>query len=216
MHETNDPASGRAHWERVYATKRADELSWFAPHLDVSLGYVRRTGVGPTSSIIDVGGGEATLVDDLLADGYVDVSVLDLSARALDVARERLGARAGAARWIVADVLAHDFEPGSVDVWHDRAVFHFLTTPAQRRAYVGQVLRALKPGGYCIVGTFGPAGPLQCSGLPVARYDAEGLHAEFGAPFQLATSGLSEHTTPWGAGQQFVYCLCRRAATASQ
>jgi SAM-dependent methyltransferase len=166
--------------------------------------------VSKSASIVDVGGGESTLVDDLVGEGFTAVTVLDLSSKALDVARRRMGGKATSARWIAGDVLEHPFEPGSVDVWHDRAVFHFLTAPQQRQAYVAQVMRALAPGGYCIVGTFGPEGPLQCSGLPVARYDAVGLHGEFGAPFQLVGSRFTTHVTPWGAPQQFVYCFCRR------
>jgi len=198
------------HWNRVYETKPAEAVSWFAPHLAESLAYIARTGVAKTAAIVDVGGGEATLVDDLLDAGYGDVAVLDLSGKALAVCRQRLGPRAEKVRWIEGDVLRHEFAPASVDVWHDRAVFHFLTDEADRRAYVAQVLRALKPGGFCIVGSFGPEGPRECSGLPVARYDAQGLHDEFGAPFVLLESHQSVHTTPWGAPQQFVYCFCRR------
>ena len=202
----------KQHWEQVYTAKAPDAVSWYAPHLVESLDYIRRTGLPPTAAVVDVGGGEATLVDDLLDAGWTDVTVLDISAQALEVCRRRLGGRAGRVRWIVADVLEHAFEPHSVDIWHDRAVFHFLTDAAQRRAYVDQVLRALKPGGYAIVGTFGPEGPTQCSGLPVARYDAEALHGQFGAAFRRVDSGISVHTTPWGANQQFVYCLCRLQA----
>lgn len=199
----------RSHWEHVYETKAADALSWYAPHLDESLRYIERTGVDKDASIVDVGGGEATLVDDLLDAGYRRVSVLDISAKALEVCRARLGARAQTVTWLAADVLEHAFAPNSLDVWHDRAVFHFLTEPRQRRAYVAQVLRALRPGGFAIVGAFGPHGPAQCSGLPVARYSSDELHGEFGAPFRLLDHTLSLHTTPWGATQQFVYCYCR-------
>jgi SAM-dependent methyltransferase len=199
----------RNHWETVYGTKAPDAVSWYAPHLTESLAYIRKTGLPRTAAVIDVGGGEATLVDDLLADGYTDVSVLDISARALAVCRQRLGDRGRGVQWIAANVLEHDFAPHSVDIWHDRAVFHFLTDDRQRRAYVQQVLGALRPGGYAIVGTFGPEGPQECSGLPVARYDAEALHHEFGGSFRRVGSSTSVHTTPWGSAQQFVYCLCR-------
>lgn len=199
----------KTHWEQVYETKAPDAVSWYAPHLDESLRYIRRTGVALDARIADVGGGEATLVDDLLDAGYRYVSVLDLSSKALEVSRARLGQRALQATWLAADVLGHDFEPESVDVWHDRAVFHFLTDPRQRHAYVRQVLRALKPGGFAIVGTFGPEGPSQCSGLPVARYSSDELHGEFGMPFKLLDHSVSVHTTPWGSTQQFVYCFCR-------
>ncbi len=199
----------KSHWEQVYGSKAPDAVSWYAPHLEESLAFVRRTGVALGASIVDAGGGESTLVDDLLDAGYGNVTVLDISGKALEVCRTRLGKRADAVKWLVADVLAHDFAPQSVDVWHDRAVFHFLTDDVQRRAYVKQVLNALRPGGYAIVGTFGPEGPKQCSGLPVARYDADALHDEFGSSFHLVDSATNVHTTPWGASQQFVYCFCR-------
>jgi len=197
------------HWERVYATKAPEAVSWYAPHLQESLAYIKRTGLSTAASVIDVGGGEATLVDDLLDAGYGDVTVLDLSAKALKVCRERLGVRADRATWLAGDVLTHEFAPHSLDIWHDRAVFHFLTSDEQRRRYVGQVLRALKPAGFAIVGTFGPHGPAQCSGLPVMRYAPAELHGTFGGRFRLVDSSIDVHTTPWGAPQEFVYCFCR-------
>lgn len=199
----------KSHWDQVYGTKAPDAVSWYAPHLQESLAYIRRTGVPLVASIVDIGGGESTLVDDLLEAGYNKVSVLDLSEKALEVCRSRLGARADGVAWLAADVLEHDFPPASFDIWHDRAVFHFLTEPQQRSAYVAQVLRALKPGGFAIVGAFGPEGPAQCSGLPVARYSSEALHDEFGGQFRLLDHSVNLHTTPWGATQQFVYCFCR-------
>lgn len=199
----------KSHWERVYETKAPDAVSWYAPHLAESLGYIRRTSVDDAASIIDVGGGEATLVDDLLDAGYSRVTVLDISKKALDVCRSRLADRAAHVTWLAADVLEHRFAARSIDVWHDRAVFHFLTDPAQRQAYVHQVVRALKPGGFAIVGAFGPEGPTQCSGLPVARYSSDELHDEFGGRFRLLDHGITLHQTPWGSAQQFVYCFCR-------
>ena len=203
--------AAKNHWETVYETKAPDAVSWYAPHLTESLTYIRKTGLPTTAAIVDVGGGEATLVDDLRGEGYTDVAVLDLSAKALEVCRLRLGDRGRDVRWIVADVLEHGFAPNSIDIWHDRAVFHFLTDEARRRAYVRKVIHALRSGGYAIVGTFGPEGPEQCSGLAVARYDAGALHDEFGGSFHLVDSSTSVHTTPWGAAQQFVYCFCRLA-----
>lgn len=200
----------KSHWEQVYASKAPDAVSWYAPHLDESFGYVRRTGVAACAAIVDVGGGEATLVDDLLDAGYRNVTVLDLSERALEVCRTRLAERAAGVSWLAADVLEHKFSPRSIDVWHDRAVFHFLTEHEQRRRYVAQALMALKPGGHAIVGAFGPQGPTQCSGLPVARYSSDELHDEFGSPFQLLDHSMTLHTTPWGTTQQFVYCYCKR------
>lgn len=199
----------RQHWERVYQTKQPDEVSWYRPHLDVSLELIAKTVASTDAQIVDVGGGEATLVDDLVAAGYQHVDVLDLSATALEVARRRLGERGSSVRWLHGDVTTYPFEAGRYDLWHDRAVFHFLTEPAQRRAYVDQVLRAMQPGGHVIVATFGLEGPTQCSGLDVARYDATSLHDQFGARFELVDHRIEEHETPAGRHQQFVYCLCR-------
>lgn len=201
----------KSHWEQVYGSKAPDAVSWYAPHLAESLAYIRQASGDLDAAILDVGGGEATLVDDLLDAGYRRIEVLDLSEQALAVCRARLSERAVRVSWRAGDVLELALAPHSVDIWHDRAVFHFLTEAAQRRRYVAQVLTALKPGGFAIVGTFGPEGPTQCSGLPVARYSSEGLHGEFGNPFQLLDHATSLHTTPWGSTQQFVYCYCRRA-----
>ena len=199
----------KEHWEQVYTAKEPTTVSWYAPHLTDSLAYIHRTGLPKSAAIIDVGGGESTLVDDLLDEGYKRLSVLDISNRALDVCRQRLGERTGRVKWIAANVLEQPLEPHSLDIWHDRAVFHFLTDEGQRRAYVAQVLGALRPGGYAIVGAFGPDGPTQCSGLPVARYAAGELHGEFGGQFRLVESTTTVHTTPSGAPQQFVYCFCK-------
>jgi SAM-dependent methyltransferase len=199
----------KSHWEAVYGTKAPDAVSWYAPHLNESLKYIQKTGLGVDAAVFDVGGGEATLVDDLLEAGYHDITVLDISAKALEVAAARLGPKAADVRWITDDVLTHEFTPGSVDVWHDRAVFHFLTTDEQRQAYVRQVLTALKPGGFAIVGTFGPHGPDHCSGLPVMRYAPEELHGTFGEQFRLVDNSVDIHTTPSGSSQEFVYCFCR-------
>lgn len=200
----------KSHWEHVYETKSPTAVSWFAPHLVESLRLIRSTNVRHDALIVDVGGGESTLVDDLLSEGYRNIEVLDISEHALKVCQRRLGTRALSVKWTSADVLSHSFLPQSVDVWHDRAVFHFLTTPEQRHQYVDQVLRALKPGGFCIVGTFGPEGPEQCSGLLVQRYGPDDLHGQFGEAFNLLEHSTEVHKTPWGSSQQFVYCLCRR------
>lgn len=198
------------HWNHVYETKTSDSVSWFQEHAEQSLRLIRATGVPASASIIDVGGGASTLVDDLLLDGYHSLSVLDLSARALAAAQQRLGPRAGNVHWIEADITRATLPAHAYDIWHDRAVFHFLTAPEQRRAYVDTVLRAVKPGGHVIVATFAEDGPLQCSGLPVMRYSANGLHTEFGAPFTLLQHEREEHLTPSGSVQRFVYCYCRK------
>ena len=161
------------------------------------------------SRIIDVGGGEATLVDDLLDRDYRYLSVLDVSATALDVAKARLGERAGAVDWLCGDVTTFAFTRHQYDVWHDRAVFHFLTDPKDRVAYVRQVTHAVTPGGHVIVATFGPEGPTKCSGLDVVRYDPDALHDQFGPNFLLLRHLTEIHQTPAGATQQFTYCYCK-------
>jgi len=208
----------KTHWEAVYETKAADAVSWYAPHLNASLQYIHRAapGKGKDAAIIDVGGGESTLVDDLLAAGYGKLTVVDISATALKATQHRLGPKGAAVRWIAADALSADLPAAAFDVWHDRAVFHFLTSDEQRQRYVEQALKALKPGGFAIVGTFGPQGPDKCSGLPVARYSADELHDTFGEPFELLDSSIELHTTPWGTRQQFVYCFCRRVVSRPQ
>lgn len=199
----------KAHWEKVYQTKAPDAVSWFAPHLDTSLKLIERAALDKQASIIDVGGGESTLVDDLLAHGYRDVSVLDISQTAIDVAKERLGDAGKSVQWYCADITEANLPASRFDVWHDRAVFHFLTKPEQRLAYVKQVLRSVKSGGHVIVSTFGPEGPEKCSGLEVVRYDADGLHDQFGKSFQLIESSTEIHHTPFGTEQQFLYCYCK-------
>ena len=149
-------------------------------------------------------------MDDLLAAGYLDVSVLDVSEAALEISRGRLGTDAAKVKWMRADVRRAQLDDGAYAVWHDRAVFHFLTDAADRAAYVEQVRRAVKPGGYVLVATFAEDGPEYCSGLPVVRYSAEGLHSEFGTDFQLVRSEHEDHRTPAGGEQSFLYCLCRR------
>lgn len=199
----------RQHWENVYEAKAPDQVSWFRPHLETSLALIERAiGANLMAALIDVGGGASTLVDDLIERQYRNIAVLDISQAALDVARNRLGKGAESIRWLHADVTQVSFPAQSIDVWHDRAVFHFLTSPESRRAYVRNVSQAVKPGGHIIVGTFGPEGPARCSGLDVVRYDADSLHAEFGAHFRLVESSKELHQTPFGTTQQFLYCYC--------
>lgn len=199
------------HWEDVYSTKPADAVSWYQEHAEQSLRLIHQTELPTTASIIDVGGGASTLVDDLLRDGYSSITVLDLSAAALAAAQTRLAQKADAVTWLVANITEVELPTSSYDIWHDRAVFHFLIHEHERRAYVDAVLRAVKPGGHVIVATFGEGGPLQCSGLPVMRYSPEGLHTEFGEPFTLVKHEQEEHQTPFGTVQKFIYCYCRRA-----
>jgi SAM-dependent methyltransferase len=181
----------QAHWEKIYKEKAPDAVSWYRPHLETSLALIEQAAPGRSASIIDVGGGESTLVDDLLARGYENVTVLDISQTAIDANRRRIGKAAEHVHWLVADATKAGLELSAYDVWHDRAVFHFLTAASDRIAYVRQVARAVKPGGHVIVSTFGPEGPAKCSGLDVVRYDAESLHQEFGAHFRLLGSSPS-------------------------
>jgi len=199
----------KRHWENVYTTKAPDAVSWYRRHLETSLALIERAADACESSIIDVGGGESTLVDDLLLCGYKNLTVLDVSQTAIEITRKRLGSAAEQVRWLVGDIVEIELEPYAYDLWHDRAVFHFLTTPERRLAYVRQVTRAVKPGGHVIVSTFGPEGPTKCSGLEVTRYDAESLHGEFGGRFRLVESSKELHQTPLGTKQQFLYCYCR-------
>ncbi|MEJ8850216.1 class I SAM-dependent methyltransferase [Variovorax rhizosphaerae] len=198
----------QSHWDRVYTTRSSQEVSWFQPHAQQSLDLIRRVSGDRPSHVIDVGGGASTLVDDLLQLDRFDVSVLDISSAALDVARQRLGASASRVHWLVGDITRATLPAKAFDIWHDRAVFHFLIDPAQREAYVSQVRRAVRPGGHVIVAAFGPDGPPQCSGLPVMRYAPGALHAEFGGAFELLEHMTEFHHTPGGAIQQFVYCHC--------
>ncbi|MGO8754937.1 MAG: class I SAM-dependent methyltransferase [Gallionellaceae bacterium] len=200
----------KVHWEKVYQTKPADQVSWFQEHAERSLQFIRNTGVAKDGHIIDVGGGASTLVDDLLRDDYRNLTVLDISAAALQAAQKRLGQDAARVHWLEADITQIVFPEASVDVWHDRAVFHFLTDPQDRQRYVRAVLRAVKPGGHVIVATFAEDGPLSCSGLDIMRYRPDTLHDEFGAAFDLVQSADETHHTPAGAEQKFIYCYCRR------
>jgi 2-polyprenyl-3-methyl-5-hydroxy-6-metoxy-1,4-benzoquinol methylase len=183
--------------------------------LEISLALIKRATNDRTAFIIDVGGGESTLVDDLIEEGFQNITVLDVSQAAIDVNRTRLGETASGVRWLVADITQVELEANAYDVWHDRAVFHFLTANEQRAAYVRQVDRTVKPGGHVIVSTFGPEGPTKCSGLDVVRYDATSLHEEFGGRFRLVESLKEMHQTPFGTTQQFVYCYCRLESFAS-
>jgi SAM-dependent methyltransferase len=200
--------STKQHWEDVYSSKAETAVSWYAAHLDLSLQLLEKAAPDKSARIIDVGGGASTLVDDLLDRGFDDLTVLDLSEEALQTAKRRLGARAADVAWLTGDVTTAQLPAAHYDVWHDRAVFHFLTESDQRRRYVENVLRAVKPGGRVIVATFGPQGPERCSGLEVVRYDPDGIHREFGSPFEKVDSLREVHVTPWGSEQEFVYCYC--------
>jgi SAM-dependent methyltransferase len=212
---SNKPVNARDHWEKVYQNTAPNAVSWYRPHLETSLELIRLAADGPEATILDVGGGESTLVEDLIASGYRNLAVLDVSATALEVAKKRAGAGAGRIRWIEGDVTALKLPRHSIDVWHDRAVFHFLTEAKDREAYVQNLLYAVRPGEHVIIGIFGPDGPVRCSGLPVVRYDAGSLLRELGGSFVLVESREELHLTPRGITQQFVYCHFRVMAAGA-
>lgn len=198
-----------AHWESVYQTKDFDSVSWYAPHLNESLELIQKLAPSKIASIIDVGGGESTLTDDLIELGYKNLSVLDISSHAIDFTKKRLGEKSSLVSWHVGDVTNIALPLQQYDIWHDRAVFHFLTDEQSRHDYVTQVRKSVKKGGYVIMATFGSEGPLKCSGLDVVRYDTEKLHNEFGDDFKLLGSDTTTHETPFNTTQQFLYCWCR-------
>jgi ubiquinone/menaquinone biosynthesis C-methylase UbiE len=200
------------HWESVYRSKDAQAVSWFRPRLDVSLRLLERAGLDTQSRVIDIGGGASTLVDDLIARDVAHITVLDLSAEALRVAQERLGERAGKVVWRVGDITRIEIPAASFDLWHDRAVLHFLTQKTAVDAYVQQAARAVHPGGHAVIAGFAKDGPEQCSGLPVARRDAADIAALFGADFELIDEARETHATPSGTVQSFAYALLRRRA----
>jgi SAM-dependent methyltransferase len=194
------------HWETIYRTKSPDRVSWFRPHLETSLALIERAAHRRSAPIIDVGGGASTLIDDLIQRGYRNLTILDISQAALAAAQSRLGSAASLVRWIRADITRAEFPQHSFDVWHDRAVFHFLTAAEDRLAYVRALTPAVSPGAHVIISTFGPEGPIRCSGLDVRRYDADSLQNELGAQFHLIESSTELHETPFGTTQQFLYC----------
>lgn len=198
--------SQKQHWEQVYTSKASDSVSWYQPRAQQSLDWIAHTGIGCGGQIIDVGGGASTLIVDLLDAGYQNITVLDLSSAALQVAQKRLGARATQVHWYEADSTTATLPGLKFDIWHDRAVFHFLTEAADRRAYVKQLLHAVKVGGHIIMATFSLEGPTRCSGLPIVQYSAETLRAELGCHFDLVEHANEQHATPSGTVQNFIYC----------
>ena len=201
----------KSHWEKVYETSDPTQVSWYQAEPHVSLHLIEKVAAGFDSPIIDVGGGASTLVDGLLDAGYRNVTVLDIAPSSLAIARQRLGERADRVHWMAADILDAELSEAAYEVWHDRAVFHFLTKHEDRQQYVAQVLRAVAPGGHVIVASFALEGPTRCSGLDVVRYSPVSMHSEFGSSFRLIDSTREEHHTPSGRTQEFLYCLCRRA-----
>lgn len=198
--------TSQAHWEEVYRSKEPQQTSWYEPHLETSFDWITGSLPDHNASIIDIGGGESTLVDDLLAVGYSDVTVLDISLTAIEKCEKRLGVAKDQVRWLVADVTKTELPPSTYDLWHDRAVFHFLTEPEQRAAYKARLVSSLKPEGHVVIATFGPRGPERCSGLKTVRYDAESMLREMGAGFHLVRNAVIDHQTPFGTTQEFLYC----------
>jgi SAM-dependent methyltransferase len=204
-----------AHWEQIYRTKGPDQVSWFQAEARLSRQLIERLVPDRAAPIIDIGAGASTLVDGLLASGYRDLTIVDLSASALALTQQRLGSAGSHVRWQAADVLSVALPSQAFDLWHDRAVFHFLTTAAERAHYVAQVSHAVRQGGYVLVATFAEDGPSRCSGLEVARYSPAALHAEFASGFRLLESHRELHTTPSGTLQAFTYCVCQRDRTCA-
>jgi ubiquinone/menaquinone biosynthesis C-methylase UbiE len=202
--------SAKDHWEQIYETKAPTQVSWYQEHAQLSLKLIQNTGIHRTDQIIDVGAGTSTLVDDLLDAGFEQITVLDISSRALRLARERLGNRASQVNWIEADITKAALPAQAYDLWHDRAVFHFLTQPAERQRYLETLRRAVRPGGHVIIAAFAADGPDHCSGLNVIRYDPESLHSEFDGGFELLDSKYETHHTPFGTEQKFIYCYFRK------
>lgn len=200
----------REHWEHIYSTRPAEKLGWYEPQLQLSLRWIKELGLAMDARIIDVGGGVSTLVEDLLSKGYRDVTVLDISDTALSLVKGRLGDMANQVAWIEGDITSIDLPANDYDVWHDRAVFHFLTDPEQRQKYLNNLLNGLKPGGHLIIGTFAKEAPPMCSGLPVQRYSLAQLVSTIGEQFELQQHQKELHITPGGVEQMYLYCRFRR------
>lgn len=198
------------HWDSVYTSKQPEAVSWFQPHLDLSLQLIEQAGLSRNTRIVDIGAGASTLVDDLLARGVQALTAVDISAAALQVTRNRLRERADRVRWIVSDVTQLDLPPSSIDIWHDRATLHFLTDPKDARAYVHVASRVVTAGGYAVIGGFASDGPEQCSLLPVMRRDPEQIADLFTKEFVLVEARRESHTTPGGSMQRFAYALLRK------
>jgi SAM-dependent methyltransferase len=195
----------KTHWETVYTENAANEVSWYQTQPTASLRLIELTGINKTDPIIDVGGGASVLVDHLLDRGYTALSVLDISASALKAASQRLADRAQNVDWVEADIRTFTGKQPFI-LWHDRAVFHFLTDESDRSAYKKSLKKNLAPGGHFIIATFSLEGPKQCSGLNISQYDAPLLARIFGDDFELKHTETETHRTPWDSEQKFVYC----------
>ena len=203
-------ASRQDHWQAVYRDKTEQQTSWYRPHLDSSLHWIDALMLPHDAPVIDVGGGRSTLVDDLLDRGFRDITVLDLSEAALAQSRARLGGQATEVQWLAGDVTEVELPSARFALWHDRAVFHFLVEHDLQQHYVDTAASAVREGGHMIVATFAADGPERCSGLPVARYDAEDLAARFTPRFERVDAGRDVHRTPFDTEQPFTYVVLRR------
>lgn len=195
------------HWGSLYKTKKSDDVSWYAPHLEKSLEIIRGLNLKKDARIIDIGGGASTLPDDLLAQSFKNITVLDISSEALEVSKGRLGNKANQICWLETDITAAQLKPTQYDLWHDRAMFHFLTKAEDRKKYAEIMRNSLAKGGYALIATFGSKGPLKCSGLETVRYSVEDLRKELGEGFELEGHFLEAHKTPFNTTQEFLYCL---------
>lgn len=200
------------HWNNVYRNKQPTEVSWFSPHLEQSLRFIDACNLPLETPIVDIGAGASTLVDDLLERGFRHITLLDLSEAAFEHTKARLGVRANGLTFIVGDASEAHFADDAIGFWHDRAVFHFLTDPVKRDAYLAQVRRCVRPHGYALIATFALDGPEKCSGLPVQRYSPEHIAALMGDKFELVANAREVHDTPWGSQQPFSYALLQRNA----
>ncbi|WBV61829.1 class I SAM-dependent methyltransferase [Chryseobacterium camelliae] len=195
------------HWENVYETKNPDQVSWTQKKPQTSLDFINSFRLGKDAKIIDIGGGDSSLVDFLLEEGYKNVTVLDISAKALEKAKERLGNKAENVKWVVTDIT--EFQPDETyDIWHDRAAFHFLTTPEQISKYAEITEKAVK--GFMVLGTFSKTGPLKCSGLEITQYDEESMTAQFERGFEKIDCTTEDHTTPFETTQNFIFCSFKK------
>ena len=202
--------SNTRHWDEIYSNKLSDKVGWYTPHLITPLNWIEGLNLDPDEAIIDVGGGASTLVDDLLEKGHKNITILDLSKRAIQLTQKRLGNISSLVTWLQGDVTRLEFPNQYYRLWHDRAVFHFLTEPEIRQRYKDALLEALQIDGFFIIGAFAPEAPPQCSGLPVQRYNSQSLSKLFGNEFELRLSQYESHFTPFGLEQAYVYCLFQR------
>lgn len=202
--------SDATHWERVYQTKNFDSVSWYTPHLKTSLSIINELKSDKAKSLIDIGGGESTLLDDLILQGHLNLSLIDISTSAVNFLKNRLVEHSDKIKWHTGDITEYSFLGEQFDFWHDRAVFHFLTKAESRQRYKELLSKSIKKGGYVLIATFSADGPLKCSGLTVERYSVTKLSKELGSNFKLVGSKIEEHHTPFNTTQEFVYCWFKR------